>query len=307
MDGMKVVFLGTGAGMPSKLRNVSSMVLDLTAECKAYWMFDCGEATQHQILHTHLRPRKIEKIFISHLHGDHIFGLPGLLGSRSNQEGQTKVTVYGPKGIQEFLNTALSVSQTFLKYPLEIITVQEGLVFEDEQFVVHAKKMQHGVPCYAYSIEEKDQPGALLVDKLREIGVKPGPIYREIKNGGHVMLEDGRIIQGADFIGPNKKGRKITFITDTHVLKESIVFAKNSDLLIHEGTFAQAEAEQAKQYYHSTVPAVAQFAKAAKVKQLVLTHISSRYQRSEWQQLLKEATEIFQQTALAEDFYEIEV
>lgn len=304
---MKVIFLGTGAGMPSKLRNVSSMIVDLTMECKAYWMFDCGEATQHQILHTNLRPRKIEKIFISHLHGDHIFGVPGLLGSRSNQDGETKVTVYGPKGIDEFIETALSVSQTFLKYPLEIVTVQEGLVFEDDQFIVHAMKMQHGVSCYAYSIQEKDQPGALLVEKLQAIGVKAGPIYKEIKKGGQVVLDDGRVIQGTDFIGPKRKGRKLTFITDTHALKESIFFAKDSDVLIHEGTFSEAETTQAKQYYHSTIREAAQIAKEAGAKQLIITHMSSRYQRSQWNELLAEATDIFPATKLAEDFYEQEV
>ncbi len=117
---MELLFLGTGAGVPAKLRNVSSLALMLLEERNAVWLFDCGEATQHQIIHTSLKPRKIEKIFITHLHGDHIFGLPGLLGSRSFQGGTTELTIYGPKGIRQFVETALKVSNTHLKYPLVI-------------------------------------------------------------------------------------------------------------------------------------------------------------------------------------------
>ena len=117
---MELLFLGTGAGVPAKLRNVTAMALKLLEKRNAVWLFDCGEATQHQIIHTNLKPRKIEKIFITHLHGDHIFGLPGLLGSRSFQGGTDEThSVYGPKGIREFIEVSLQVSQTHLKYQLE--------------------------------------------------------------------------------------------------------------------------------------------------------------------------------------------
>ena len=116
---MELLFLGTGAGVPAKLRNVTAMALKILQKRNAVWLFDCGEATQHQIIHTNLKPRKIEKIFITHLHGDHIFGLPGLLGSRSFQGGTDKLFIYGPKGIREFIEVSLQVSQTHLKYELE--------------------------------------------------------------------------------------------------------------------------------------------------------------------------------------------
>jgi len=116
-----IFFLGTGAGMPAKLRNVTSIALKLLEERGAIWLFDVGEATQHQILHTSIKPRRIEKIFITHLHGDHIYGLPGLLSSRSFQGGSSEVTVYGPKGIKEFIHVSLSLSQTYLKYPFSEI------------------------------------------------------------------------------------------------------------------------------------------------------------------------------------------
>src|SRR6185312_12686718 len=142
---MEIFFLGTGAGMPSKQRNTSSLILNLSAEQAGYWMFDCGEATQHQLLRTSIKPRKVEKIFITHLHGDHIFGLPGFLSSRSFQGGVDKLTVYGPQGIDAFIKTSLQVSGTHLKYPLEIIEIEEGAVFEDEKFTVTAMSLDHGI------------------------------------------------------------------------------------------------------------------------------------------------------------------
>ena len=160
---MELLFLGTGSGVPSKGRNVSAIALQLLEERGATWLFDCGEATQHQILHTPVRPGRIEKIFITHLHGDHLFGLPGLLGSRSFQGGDTPLVVYGPQGISTFIETALSVSGTRIKYGLDVVEIKEGLVFEDEQFVVTAKLLDHGMPSYGFRIVEKDLPGTLLV------------------------------------------------------------------------------------------------------------------------------------------------
>lgn len=153
---MEFVFLGTGAGVPSKGRNVSAIALQLLEERGQTWLFDCGEATQHQILHTSVRPRRIEKIFITHLHGDHIFGLPGLLGSRSFQGGTTPLTVYGPKGIKQFIEVALSVSTTHVKYPLEVVEItEEGTVFEDNEFYVETKRLSHGIECFGYRIVER--------------------------------------------------------------------------------------------------------------------------------------------------------
>ncbi|MGM2835331.1 MBL fold metallo-hydrolase, partial [Bacillus cereus group sp. Bce025] len=134
----------------------------------------------------------IEKIFITHLHGDHIFGLPGLLGSRSFQGGTTPLTVYGPKGIKQFIEVALSVSTTHVKYPLEIVEItEEGTVFEDNEFHVETKRLSHGIECFGYRIIEKDIQGALLVDKLLEMGVKPGPLFKRLKDGEVVELENG--------------------------------------------------------------------------------------------------------------------
>jgi ribonuclease Z len=304
---LDIFFLGTGAGIPAKLRNVTSIALKLLEERGSIWLFDAGEATQHQILHTSIKPRRIEKVFITHLHGDHIYGLPGLLASRSFQGGESEVTVYGPIGLKEYITISLSVSQTYLKYPLKIVEIDEGVIYEDEQFIVEARLLDHGIPSYGYRIVEKDRPGTLLADKLVEAGVKPGPIFRKIKEGETVTLEDGTAIVPADFLGPDQKGRIVTILGDTRYCENAISLARDADLLIHEATFSKGEEKLAFDYFHSTTQQAAEVAKLAGSKQLCLTHISSRYDRQAWQELVEEAQEIFTNTDIAEDFKEINI
>lgn len=302
---MDIFFLGTGAGLPAKLRNVTSIALKLLEERGTVWLFDVGEATQHQILHTSLKPRRIEKIFITHLHGDHIYGLPGLLSSRSFQGGESEVTLFGPEGINEFLKVSFSVSQTFLKYPLKIVELKEGVIFEDEQMMVEARLLEHGIPSYGFRIVEKDRPGTLLADKLAAAGIKPGPVYKRIKNGETVVLEDGRVIEPGNFLGPAQKGRIVTIIGDTRYCENAVYLAQNADVLVHEATFSKGEEKLAFDYFHSTTRQAAKVAKRAKVKSLCLTHISARYDRMAWRDLVNEAKEIFNNTDIAEDFKEI--
>ncbi len=299
--------MGTGAGVPAKARNVSSIALQLLEERGSVWLFDCGEATQHQILHTSVKPRRIEKIFITHLHGDHIFGLPGLLGSRSFQGGTEPLTVYGPKGLADFIWTSLRVSATHIKYPLHVKEIEEGIIFEDDQFVVEAGILEHGLESWGYRITEKDRPGELLADDLIKLGVKPGPIYKKLKNGETVVLEDGRTLYGKDFVKPPQKGRKITILGDTRPCETSLKLAEGADYLIHEATFSRDEEELAYNYFHSTTVQAALTAKKAGVKNLILTHISSRYTGIATEILKKEAEEIFPAVIIAEDFMKVDI
>ncbi|MFC4558739.1 ribonuclease Z [Virgibacillus kekensis] len=302
---MELHFLGTGSGVPSKDRNVSALALTLLQEQNSIWLFDCGEATQHQILNTSLKPRKINRIFITHLHGDHIFGLPGLLSSRSFQGGDDLLTVYGPNGIKEYIETSLKISGTHLKYPLSIVEITDGHVVEDKQFTVTAKKLEHGIDSYGYRITEKDRPGELLADKLQAAGIMPGPIYQEIKENEKISIADGKVILREDFIGPDKKGRVLTILGDTRSSHQFASFVKDSDVLIHEATFDQSMAEMAHQYHHSTTVQAASLAKNSQVKKLVLTHVSSRYQKEDYKKLLDEARGIFPDTELANDFSKV--
>lgn len=305
---MKLLFLGTGSGVPAKHRNVSSIALKLLDERNSVWLFDCGESTQQQILHTTLKPRKIDKIFITHLHGDHIFGLPGLLSSRAFQGGDTPLTICGPVGIKQYVLTSLKLSGSYLRYPLYFKEIkEEGVVYEDNQFVVTCGLLKHGLPSYGYRVKEKDHPGMLLADKLKEMGVPSGPLYGKLKQGKTVELEDGRVLNGRDFIGPAKKGRVVTILGDTIKTPKSIELAKDADVLVHESTFSGDEQEMAKDYNHSTNIDAANTARQANVKKLLLTHISSRYVGREAAKLEKEARKVFKNTHLMYDFTEVDV
>lgn len=304
---MELFFLGTGAGVPAKLRNVTAIALKLLEERGTIWLFDCGEATQHQILHTSIKPSRVENIFITHLHGDHLYGLPGLLASRSFQGGESKVTVYGPPGLKNYIETSLSVSGTYLRYPLDIVEINEGVLFEDDQFIVEARMLEHGIPSYGFRIVEKDRPGTLLVDKLQEAGIKPGPIYKKIKEGESVTLEDGTTLAADEFVGPKQKGRVVTILGDTRMCEAAQILANEADLLVHEATFANGEEALAFDYYHSTTSQAAEIALRANVKKLCITHISSRYDRQASEGLLAESCRIFPDTEIAADFKSISI
>ncbi|WLD94189.1 ribonuclease Z [Alkalihalobacillus sp. AL-G] len=299
---MEFHFLGTGAGIPSKERNVSAIALRFLTNRKGeIWLFDCGEATQHQVLHTNIKLRQVSRIFITHMHGDHIYGLPGVLGTRSFQGGEDQLTIYGPKGIREFVEVTLQTSGTYLRYPLDIIEVEDGFAYKMNGYTVQIAELDHVLPSFGYRITEPNQPGKLNVERLKEIGVLPGPVYQRLKAGEIVELEDGRSLNGKDFTGPEQPGRVITICGDTRPTSSIYTLAANADLLIHEATFQEGLEEKAKEFYHSTTVQAATIAKRANVKRLIITHISARYKDKE-HELLESAQRIFPDAELASDF-----
>ena len=305
---MQLEFLGTGAGSPSKQRNVASVALKLLEELNEIWLFDVGEATQHQILQTTIRPRKVTKIFITHLHGDHIFGLPGFLSSRSFQGGNEPLTIYGPVGIKRFVTTALQVSESRLSYPLKFVEIDHNQeLFDERGFKVTTMALDHKIACYGYRIEEADHPGELQVEKLREAQVPSGPIYGQLKAGKTVKLDDGRVINGKDFIGKPQPGRIVTILGDTRQTPNAVVLAHKADVLVHESTFAKNEAKMAHNYYHSTSLQAAEVAKQAGVKKLLLTHISARYTGKAAYQLAYQVRDIVPDTRVVNDFDIIDI
>ncbi|MGG3924094.1 MBL fold metallo-hydrolase, partial [Geobacillus thermodenitrificans] len=216
--------------------------------------------------------------------------------------GETPLTVFGPKGIRQFVETALTVSGTRLRYELNIAEIDEGVIFDDERFSVTAKRLDHGMPSYGFRVAEKDLPGPLLVDRLKALGVRPGPIYQQIKQGKTVVLEDGTVLDGREFVGPPQKGRIVAVLGDTRFCEAAIELAHEADVVIHEATFAAAEQRLARDYFHSTTTDAAEVAKRAGAKRLILTHISSRYQGEAALKLLEEARRVFPNTELAADF-----
>ncbi|GAB5053311.1 ribonuclease Z [Pediococcus ethanolidurans] len=300
---MELEFLGTGAGVPGKFRNVTSVALKLLDERNSIWLFDVGEGTQQQILRTTIKPRKIDKIFITHLHGDHLFGLPGLLSSRSFQGGESELVIYGPKGIRQFVQTAMRVSDSHLSYPIRFVELgDEGVIFEDAKFKVSFLRLDHRIESVGYRIVEKSHPGQLQVEKLKEMHIPSGPVYGQLKRGEKVMLDDGRQIDGQDFLGAPQPGRIVTILGDTRKTKNSFLLAQNADVLVHESTFAKNESKLARNYYHSTNVQAASIAKEAHVRRLILTHISARYTGKMANELQKQAQTVFKATKVVHDF-----
>lgn len=300
---MEIYFLGTNAGVPTLQRNVTSVALRLLEERRTFWMFDCGEGTQHQVLRSPLRLGKLEKLFITHLHGDHLFGLPGLISSRGYQGGTSPLTVYGPPGLKAYLDISLSVSQSRIPYKLEVIEHSGGLVFEDDTFKVEAGLLEHRIDSYGYRVTEKDSPGNLNAELLRSYGLKPGPLYGKLKRGEDITTEDGVVIRASEVIREPKRGRVVAILGDTRPCEGTRPLVQDADLIIHEATFAHDLADMAYQYHHSTARQAAELALEAGGRELLLTHFSSRYSSpEELLPLLEEAQAIFPATLLAEEF-----
>ncbi|MBJ8349387.1 ribonuclease Z [Streptococcus zalophi] len=307
---MEIQFLGTSAGQPSKSRNVSSLVLKLLDEINEIWMFDCGEGTQRQILETTIKPRKVRKIFISHLHGDHVLGLPGFLSSRSFQanDEQTDIDIFGPVGIRSYVLSSLRVTGSRLPYRIHFHELEEkqlGKIFESDKFIVFAEKLDHSILSIGYRVMQKDLEGTLDAEGLKKAGVPFGPLFGQLKNGQDVTLSDGRIIHAKDYLSAPKKGKIITILGDTRKTDASVRLAVGADVLVHESTYGKGDEKIAKNHAHSTNMQAAQVAKEAGAKQLLLNHVSARFLSKDIRQLEKDAKTIFENTHVVKDLEEI--
>ncbi|KPV43324.1 ribonuclease Z [Alicyclobacillus ferrooxydans] len=306
---MELHFLGTGAGLPSKIRNVTSLVLDLLPERGTYWMFDCGEGTQHQVLHSRVKLSKLDKMFVTHLHGDHIFGIPGVLSSRSFHGGTQALTIYGPPGVKDYVMASLNLSQTHLTYPIEIQEISEagGVIFQDDEVTVSAQWLLHGIPSLGYRIVEADRPGEFYPQKAMELGLPPGPLYAALQAGQTVESATGRQITPEDVLGPPRPGRTVTILGDTRPCDAIFDLARDADVLVHEATFSSAQSTLAHAYHHSTTVEAAKAAKRSNVGQLILTHVSARYRPEDVDGLTAEAMQIFPDVHVASDFLTVPI
>lgn len=300
-------FLGTGAGTPSRTRNVSSLALRLPQRSE-WWLFDCGEGTQHQLLRMpHLRLSQLTRIFVTHLHGDHFYGLPGLLASRGLAlGGASEVTIHGPDGLGRWLNSTLRLTGNRPAYPIVNDVVAPGWSLTELGFTVDVCQTDHRTESYAYRIREADNPGAFDIQKAKADGLPPGRLFGQLKAGEIVTLPDGRVVNGADYVGETKRGRMTVYSGDTRPSDAVIALATGADLLIHEATFHASEQVQAEKSAHSTSREAAKVALSAGVKELIITHFSSRYDPEPAdvgiEMLLQDAQTVFPNTRLAGDF-----
>lgn len=305
-DRMKLRILGSGAGLPSKDRHTQCIILDLVDEINQYYCIDASEGMQHQILHTNIKPSKIKNMFITHLHGDHIYGLPGFLSSRDHLGGkEIPLTIYGPPGLKSWIETTLDLSRSHLSYNLTVIEVSPYDTFLIDNMSVEVIPMEHNIECYGYIFSEQSEKGELLVERLRDIGISPGPIYKEIKESDTFIHENTEYLT-ADFLGPTKVGRKVVIHGDTKVIKDDIYKHKldGADVIVHESTYLDGEIEKAQQYHHSEISEVLSNYRSIDYEQLIITHISNRYEDEDLAILQERYKDHCQ---FAEDFLEITI
>jgi len=246
------------------------------------------------------------KVFLTHLHGDHVLGLPGVLQTMALMDRKEPVQVYGPPGTKEFLICTKETLNFGLTFPVEIYEIiDEGTIVDTEEYNLIAAKSNHAIEGYAYAFVEKPRPGRFFPKKARELGVPVGELWSKLQYGQEITLPHGKTVKPSDVMGPRRAGRKIVYTGDTRPFDGFVKLAAEADLVIHECTFYDSLAEKAELDGHSTPAQAAGEAKAAGAKQLVLTHISARYHDSAL--LLEQAKKIFANTLVAEDFMEIEL
>ncbi len=276
---LKLYFLGTSAGVPAHGRNVSGMALQFEQR-PDWYLFDCGEGTQHQVQNSPLSLARLSRIFISHLHGDHWFGLPGLLSSRSLLGAEGPVELFGPAGLKEVLDHVLAASDAHISYDLtvtEITAAGQELVTEPE--TITSIPQSHNVTCYGFLINEAERPGTFDVEAARRLGIPEGPIYGRLKAGEVVTLDDGRVVSGHEFIGAPQPGRRLLIAGDNDRPRVLLKHLKGVHLLVHEATHTDkmVAAARGEGGRHSTARQVAQAADSTGVPNLVLTHFSARF------------------------------
>ena len=287
--------------MPTPTRGSSSIVVK---RGKELLMFDCGEGTQRQMVKAHMGFQRPMKIFISHLHGDHVLGLPGMLQSMSLMRREKPLHIYGPTGLTDYIK-AFSESLGGPTFPVILYELQEpGIIFESEEYRIIAVEAIHRSIAWSYALYESTRPGRFHPEKARILGVPEGALWGKLQRGEFIEL-DGRKIDPSKVTDPPRPGRRIVYSGDTSPNEALIEISRKADLLIHEATFLDELADRAAEDGHTTVLQAAQLAKEAMVELLVLTHISSRYPDPEV--VKAEASKIFSNVLVAEDLMELEI
>lgn len=297
---MELVFLGTSSAIPTNYRNHSALALKAFGELM---LFDCGEGTQRQMTRIRMSPMKVKRIFITHLHGDHFLGLPGLIQSMAFRGRENPLHIYGPVGITDLVESIKKMGYFALSFPIITQELQKGVFLDEEGFLISCCPVQHSVLNLAYAVREKRSP-KFLREKALELGLTPGPDFGKLQRGIPVKLGE-LTIQPEDVLGDQRKGRKIVYSGDTRACVEMVNLAKEADVLIHESTFDGSQEEKALTTGHSTSRSAARVAVLSKVKRLILTHLSTRYRDADL--LKKEAAEIFPDVVVAEDMMSVEV
>jgi ribonuclease Z len=298
---VSVTFLGTGGSVPSKYRALPSVLIRRGPELL---LFDCGEGTQRQFLQAKAGTNRKMRIFISHLHGDHLFGLPGMLHSLAFMGRTQELQIYGPRGIADFVSSVNRVVRFYSQYPLKVKEVRAGCIVNDKEYRVAAAQAKHGIPCFAYAFEEKPRPGKFNPAMAKKLEIPEGPLWKKLQTSPYVRVGSRRIPSHL-VVGAPRQGVKITYSVDTRPCSAVVKLARGSDLLIHDSSFDRSAAQKAVDYGHSTSTEAAEVAVRCKARKLALFHISAMYEDAN--PLLIQARKTFRNTLLSQDMMTIYV
>ncbi|MGI5172069.1 ribonuclease Z [Treponema sp. OMZ 840] len=296
---LEAFVLGCGGMMPLPYRHLTSVLLRREGQL---FLFDGGEGTQVSLRRLNLKWKKINAIFVSHTHADHVTGLPGILMLSSQVERDEPLYIYGPPKIAEYIESSRSVLDMYINYPIIVKEIEAPCVcYEGDGFYVRAFPLKHTKTCVGYTLEELDRPGEFKPEKAKELNVPVGPMWSKLQHGESVVTPDGRHVFPDEVLGPARRGRKFSYVTDSLYLPSIAKEVRGSDLLICEGMFTKEFADQAAEKKHMTSVQAATIAKDAQVDKLGLIHYSPRYTDGELKQLLFEAQAVFKETVLTKD------
>ena len=300
---LSVRILGTSASRPTVERNVSSLAIVREGETL---MFDCGEGTQRQMMRWGVA-FSLADIFFTHLHADHMLGVIGLIRTMALQGREERLTLWGPQGSSRILKRAEGLGFERATFPVEIIEVAPDSPIKRDGYAIVPFEVDHrNSESLGFALVEETRKGRFDPDNARALGIPEGPLWGQIHRGQPVTLPDGRVIQSSELVGPPRPGRRVVLTGDTRPCPATVEHSREADLLIHEATFSDEEAERAIETGHSTAREAATIARDANARRLLLTHFSARYSRDP-SPLEREAKEVFRETAIAKDGMEIEV
>ncbi len=296
---LEAFILGCGGMMPLPHRHLTSLLLRREGEL---FLFDCGEGTQVSLRKLNLRWKKITAIFISHTHADHVTGLPGIMMLSSQVDRDEPLYIIGPPKTREYVEMSKQVLDMYINYEIRVIELEEtGVVFEGEDFVIRSFPLRHSKRCVGYTFEENERPGVFFPEKADEKKIPRGPLWSRLQAGEAVTLPDGGRAEPGDVMGPPRKGRKVSYVTDTLYGGDIAGNVAGADLLICEGMFTDELQESAEEKKHLTSIQAARIAKSAQVSKMGLIHYSPRYTEGDLKKLLKEAKSVFPHTFLTRD------
>jgi ribonuclease Z len=304
---MRIVLLGTSSAVPTLTRGLSATAVVRDGDV---FLFDCGEGTQVQMMRSGVKRSRIHSIFIGHLHGDHLYGIAGLLSTMHLDGREEPLNVFGPEGIRNYLNASFRTSDLQFTYGLRVQEFPRGFrgrVLDETEFYVDALPLDHSIFCLGWRLQEKTKAGVFNLEEAQALGIPRGPMYGRLQDGESVTLPDGRVIKPEMVLGAPRPGKSVVYCLDTQFSERSIELADKCTALIHETTFGTDEVELARDRKHSTMEDAARVAKAAGVGQLIATHFSSRYDGRQVMKMGDDARAVFENLTVGRDLLEVEI